>query len=56
MDKDEKMVSTEAVGCMLAGGREGKMEILGKLSHAGSIIVETVFTARQLQFGLKLIF
>ena len=28
--KDEKMVPTEAVGCMLAGGREGKMEILAK--------------------------
>ena len=26
--KDEKTAPTEAVGCMLAGGREGKMEIL----------------------------
>ncbi len=28
--KDEEMVPMEAVGCMLAGGWEGKMEILGK--------------------------
>ncbi len=28
--KDEKVVPTEAVGCMLAGGREGQMEIPGK--------------------------
>ena len=26
--KDEKTVPTEAVGCILPGGREGKMEIL----------------------------
>jgi prolyl oligopeptidase len=30
--KDEKMVPTEAVGCMLVGGWEGKMEILGHTS------------------------
>ena len=29
--KDERTVLTEAVGCMLAGGRKGKMEILVEL-------------------------
>ena len=28
--QSEKTVPTEGVGCMLAGGREGKMEILAE--------------------------
>jgi hypothetical protein len=31
--KDEKMVPTEAVGCRLPGGWEGKMGILVKTIH-----------------------
>jgi hypothetical protein len=29
--KNEKTVPTEAIGCTLVGGREGKMEILVKM-------------------------
>jgi hypothetical protein len=34
--KDEEMAPTEAVGCILTAGREGKLEILGKIRPSES--------------------